>query len=72
MFVSTSPHYHWIMVIINMPRPGGVLAVAEAVSLFPGVSALLQCVSVMSLNTKRGSCQLNSTKYSRVLILWTF
>lgn len=53
MFVSTSPHYHWIMVIINMPRPGGVLAVAEAeaVSLFPGVSALLQCVSVMSLKS---------------------
>lgn len=51
MFVSTSPHYHWIMVIINMPRPGGVLAVAEAVSLFLGVSALLQCVSVMSLKS---------------------
>lgn len=31
MFVSTFPHYHWIMVIINMARPGVVLALALTV-----------------------------------------
>lgn len=54
VFVSTFPHYHWIMVIINMVRPGGVLAAAitlfSQVLLVPHVSSqYIHCCSLMKI-----------------------
>lgn len=64
VFVSTFPHYHWLMVIINMVMPGGVLALSLCCMFFWSfISQLLKFIPgfVGEHFSKAHSCQRNCT-----------